>query len=124
MDGYITQLKNLRKDKCRVGGSVYGVRWDLGLAVTHREKSLKLEKCMVYVWVEGCVHRFLRALLYKGSSETNKHWESCGYCEKTIIFEKFIKQAGGELCQAQVKLEVIVYVVEEGWSWRCNLGWG
>ena len=25
-------------------------------------------------------------------------------------------QAGAELCQAQVKLEVIVYVVEEGWS--------
>ena len=36
--------------------------------------------------------------------------------KKTIIFEKFIKQAGGELCQAQVKLEVIVYVVQEGWS--------
>ena len=31
------------------------------------------------------------------------------------------KQAGAELCQAQVKLEVIVYVEDEGWSWRCNL---
>ena len=29
---------------------------------------------------------------------------------------KKYKQAGAELCQAQVKLDVIVYVVEEGWS--------
>ena len=41
-----------------------------------------------------------------------------------LLYGKEIIQAGAELCQAQVKLEVIVYVVEEGWSWRCNLGWG
>ena len=36
---------------------------------------------------------------------------------KKSCFDKWCKQAGA------VKLEVIVYVVEEGWSWRCNLGW-
>ena len=31
------------------------------------------------------------------------------------------KQAGAELCQAQVKLEVIVYIVAEALRCRCNL---
>ena len=33
------------------------------------------------------------------------------------------KQSGAELCQAQVKLEVIADVVEEAWSWSwsCTL---
>ena len=31
-----------------------------------------------------------------------------------------LKQAGAELCQAQVKLEVIVYIVEEALSLSCN----
>ena len=31
------------------------------------------------------------------------------------------KQAGAELCQAQVKLEFIFQVVEEAGSWSCNL---
>ena len=29
---------------------------------------------------------------------------------------KYYKQAGAELCQAQVKLEIIVDVLEEAWS--------
>ena len=29
---------------------------------------------------------------------------------------KVVNQAGAELCQAPVKLEVIVYIVEEAWS--------
>ena len=33
-----------------------------------------------------------------------------------IIATKLVQQAGAELCQAQVKLEVIVYIVEEAWS--------
>ena len=33
--------------------------------------------------------------------------------------DKVKRQAGAELCQAQVKLVVIVDVVEEAWSWRC-----
>ena len=36
-------------------------------------------------------------------------WGSTGVCNT-------FKQAGAELCQAQVKLEVIVDVVEEAWS--------
>ena len=35
---------------------------------------------------------------------------------ETSIVNKAEEQAGAELCQAQVKLEVIVDVVEEAWS--------
>ena len=35
--------------------------------------------------------------------------------------EKKIQQAGAELCQAQVKLEVIVDVVEEAWELKLEL---
>ena len=41
---------------------------------------------------------------------SGKSWSS-SKCEKIDS-----EQAGAELCQAQVKLEVIVYIVEEGWS--------
>ena len=40
-----------------------------------------------------------------------------------LVMINIEKQAGAELCQAQIKLEVIVDVVEEAWSqrWSCML---
>ena len=54
-------------------------------------------------------------------------WKSMGISKRKCFIKSLILwdnelQAGAELCQAQGKLEV--YFVEEGWSWRCNLGWG
>ena len=35
------------------------------------------------------------------------------WCHKQFLISKSIKQAGAKLCQAKVKLKVIVYFVEE-----------
>ena len=38
------------------------------------------------------------------------------FTSKGSYSTNYLEQAGAELCQAQVKLEVIVDVVEEAWS--------
>ena len=55
-------------------------------------------------WPQGEKFPFLLLLRMKGRIETMQN------------LHNIIKQAGAELCQAQVKLEVIVYVEEEAWS--------
>ena len=55
------------------------------------------------------------------SKQANKQTNNNQVKRNKQVNKYISKQAGAELCQAQVKLEVIVYIVEEALRCRCNI---